>query len=670
MSAHQWRKQIQVLKRELTDDIAAREQSFESTIPNYLCLNNLKSKLARLEAIEHNLAITKYTLVFVGTIGEGKTTAICHLFNLTGEFRASKNIAGKSKTVKETQELLATGSGRTTICEVVIKASEQAYLEIEPYSVQDMESMIMDFCDSLSDPADVQGEQQVMISKEIETAIRNVIQLNKVSVPNTEGEKPTTTRIDKAKTELEKSGLEGLKTVAIQNANLISRTETKISYDGQDDERLWIKRMFTRINNGELPTFTIPRKIYVGISERVLSGSPLSHFQSVVDTKGIDENPNRKDLAEYIAREDTICLFVTNFKDAPETNIRDLMKFHLSSKSKDFPYRFVTLVLPHKGEPEKINGGDGSWEVGTEIRREDIQSAFKNLSLEFFSANILFYDALRYYRSNVTVLDNDLYTEEDIINDRDACLDGISAVIQRRREILLDEVKQIDQGFQRIKEGEMLSEKEVRALESAVQRIKELRDLRKRLQSFVYEDFVERYVAYYRHNYPAWNTKHAINRRFGTYDIRLIDIYYDASVVAQGESDEEMLRKFTRNLKEELEGNLLELTETNEALNAFIPDLVKQFDAAYDEFISQVGDDVEAFLHSKLAPQTEESDFWQALISEKGKQRSKGETYTDNVCQTYRRELESSQSLSAFLETRATFHWGNLISGVLRYFGE
>jgi hypothetical protein len=649
------------------------EQAFESTIPNYLCLNNLKSKLARLGAIERNLAIDKYMLVFVGTIGEGKTTAICHLFNLVGEFRVSKTIAGKSKTMTETQELLATGSGRTTICEVVITASEQTYLEIEPYSPQDMENMILDFCDSLSDPADLQGEQKVMLSKEIETAIRNVIQLNKISkisVTNTEGDKPATTRIDQAREELEKSGLEGLKAVAIRNANLVGRTETRISYDGQEDERAWIKRMFARANNGELPTVAIPRKIHVCVSETVLSGSPLSRFETVVDTKGIDENPIRKDLEEYIAREDTICLFGTNFKDAPETNIRELMRYYLSSKSKDFHHRFVTLVLPHKGDPEKINGGDGSWEVGTEIRREDIQSAFRNLSLEFFPANILFYDALRYYRSDANVLDSALYTVEDVVTDRHACLDGVSAVIQRRRQILLEEVNTIGQGFQRSKEGEMLSDKEVRALESAVQKIKDLRDLGKRLPSFVYEEFVERYVMYYRNKYPAWNTKHAINRRFGTYDIRQIDIYYDGRVVAQGESDEEMLRKFTRDPKAELEGILLQLTETNEALNAFIPDLVKQFDAAYDEFIAQVGNDVEAFLHGKLSPQTEESDFWQALINEKGKQRSKGETYTDNVCQTYRRELQSDQSLNAFLEARSTFHWENLVSGVLRYFGE
>jgi hypothetical protein len=330
----------------------------------------------------------------------------------------------------------------------------------------------------------------------------------------------------------------------------------------------------------------------------------------------------------------------------------------------------LTFVIPHKGDAEKMNGGDGSWDMGTQIRRDDIQSAFKGLNLEFFPANILFYDALRYYRPDANVLDTTLYVPEDIQEDRRVCLEKVGQVIDRRRKILLEEVQSIGQGCQMIKEGQALSEKEVQALEGAVQKIKGLLDLGKRIPSFVYEEFVERFVTYYRNNYPAWNTKHAINRRFGTYDFRQIDIYYDARVVAQGESDEEMLRKFTKEPNTELEEILLNLPEANEALGAFIPDLVKQFDKAYDEFIAQVGNDVEGFLHEKLSPQSEESDFWQALISEKGKQRSKGETYTDNVCQTYRRELESAQSLNAFLEAKSKEHWKTLVASVLRYFGE
>src|SRR3954462_1455421 len=43
--------------------------------------------------------------------------AICHFFNLVGDFTIQKTTAGKARRLTETQELLATGAGRTTICE-------------------------------------------------------------------------------------------------------------------------------------------------------------------------------------------------------------------------------------------------------------------------------------------------------------------------------------------------------------------------------------------------------------------------------------------------------------------------------------------------------------------------------------------------------------------------
>ena len=80
---------------------------------------------------------------------------------------------------------------------------------------------------------------------------------------------------------------------------------------------------------------------------------------------------------------------------------------------------------------------------------------------------------------------------------------------------------------------------------------------------------------------------------------------------------------------------------------------------------------IEEFLYQKkLAPQSNSSDFWTALINEKGKKRAKGETYTDNIRQTFRRELESDYSLNTCLQDRAQEYWENLIKKVLRFFGE
>ncbi|URD48491.1 hypothetical protein [Chroococcidiopsis sp. CCNUC1] len=663
--------QIEFLKQELADEIARREKVTERTVPSYICINNLKSKLNRLKEIAEILSIEKYKLVFIGTIGEGKTTAICHLFNLIGDFKVSKTIAGKAINVTEVQELLATGSGKTTICEVIIEAAAKTYIEIEPYSLEQMESMIVEFCESLADSEDMQGEPKVMISKEIETAIRNVIDLNKVSETTTEGDKRQTLRIDRAKEELEKSGIDGLKDIALRNADLKNRVSTKIEFTSDEDERTWIKRTFALINSAKLKEFAIPRKIRIYVSDRILSGSNLFQFQAVIDTKGIDENPIRKDLQEYIEGQDSICLFTTHFKDAPETNIRELMRYYLSSKSRDFHYRFVTLVITHKGEPERVNGNeDGTWELGTEIRREDIQSTFKNLNLEFFPENIIFYDALRYYNSEIAKL-SDLYTEDDVQQDRNACIQSIASVIERRQKILQDEVEAIKNSFQKIKAGETLTDKELEAIKDAIQKIKNLRALGSRVPSFVYEEFINNFISYYHNNYRAWNTKHAIHRNFGFYAPRNIDIYYDARIVAEGFSEDEMLRKFTKEVKEDLEEILNNLKVANEALETFIPELLVQLDTYYDDFIEKVGLSVEEFLYQeKLAPQSNNSDFWTALINEKGKPRPKGEKYNDNVCQTLRRELESDYSLNLFLKDRAKEYWAELIGKVLQFFGE
>ncbi|MHC5830878.1 MAG: hypothetical protein ACYT04_86725, partial [Nostoc sp.] len=109
----------------------------------------------------------KYKIAFIGTIGQGKTTAICHLFNLITDLKVSKTSGGKTEDVTETKELLSTGAGRTTICEVIIKASEKTYIEIEPYTVDEMENLIIEFCEYIANKDNPQPDQRIIISKEI-----------------------------------------------------------------------------------------------------------------------------------------------------------------------------------------------------------------------------------------------------------------------------------------------------------------------------------------------------------------------------------------------------------------------------------------------------------------------------------------------------------------------
>lgn len=342
--------------------------------------------------------------MFIGTIGAGKTTAICHLFNLIGEFP----VTGKEKTIDKIQEFLATSSGRTTICEVRIKAGEKTSIEIGPYSPEKMEKIIIDFCDSFSDDKETFWEKTDELSTEIQRAVRNIIDFP-FKYFTVDGKQQRIDTAEKAFRELD-----NFKDTALHNAQLDKRIETKIEFDG-NDEKLWIKETFKPINQGERKNFSIPHWIEIIVSKNILSDSDLFQFDSVVDTKGIDEIVIRRDLEEYIAREDTICLFATAFNSAPEANIRELMKYNLQDSSKDFHQRFSVFVLPRNQEPEHENGSDGTWESGIEIKRGVIQNVFKNLNLEFSPENVMFFDSLRYYHNGR--IDQD-YNPSDIQKDK------------------------------------------------------------------------------------------------------------------------------------------------------------------------------------------------------------------------------------------------------------
>ncbi len=219
----------------------------------------------------------------------------------------------------------------------------------------------------------------------------------------------------------------------------------------------------------------------------------------------------------------------------------------------------------------------GSWEFKLEKRKFNI---FRNLNLDFFQENILSYDSLRYYRDDIVKLNTDIYSEEDVQADKNEFIKSIAGVIERRKNLLLDEIKNIRESFSKIKNGEALTVSEIKAIENAIQKIEDIRDLSKRLPSlFNYEEFIDKYIEYYHGNYKAWNTKHAIHRNFGYYEPRDIDIYYDAKVVAEGINEDEMLKKFTREVKEEVENILYELTSANESLKTLIPELLIQYNS-------------------------------------------------------------------------------------------
>jgi len=630
--------------------------STNKNVYEHLRMKSLESKKLRLLKIRDILLIEKYNIVFIGTIGIGKTTAICHLFNLIGEFEKEVEFNKQKKKVRVMEPLLSTGSGRTTISEVVTKADEKTHIQIDPYSKDELEKLIIEFCESFYDGSEV-SESEV-VSVELERAIRTITDLKK-------NQKVNDKNVDVAKQKSKIMSREDFIALALKNAHLDSRIFTKaesILYCPEgNDEKEWLQQSFDRINKGEEKTFSIPKRILVSVSPKILQGSQLDFFNSIIDTKGIDEIAIRSDLQNYIEQEDNVCVFTTGFNDAPETNIRELMKFSLTQRSRNYEQRFITLVLPHKGEPEKENDSDGTWEGGITTRMPIIEDVFKNQNIKILPGNIIFFDALQFYDSKGR-RDRD-FEIEDIQQVKNGVIEEIRIAIDRRKEILNKEIIEIGGSVQTIIDGQGISDEEMLIITETVEQLASFRDIRTKLPAFVYEEFIDQYINYYSTRYPAWNTKDAIHRRLGTFNERNYNTYFDAKVIAEGIDDEEMLKKFTKDLKSNLEKLIEDLGNSHEDLNSLTSEILKSINSYYDSFVEGVGNEIQGILEL----QNQNPTFWYEMIDRRGK----GPGYNNEVATMLRRKLEyNNQGVSAnrVLQDITERHWQILIDNLLKFF--
>lgn len=661
---YQVMEKIASLKNDINKEMLNIGDS-QNNVFKHLKRKSLESKLSRLEKINSILKIEKYKVVFIGSVGAGKTTAICHLFNLIGIFDGEQKSGKTSVIIKNANEsLLPAKAGRTTISEVIIKPGDRTYIQVDPHPREVVENYINEFCETLYKST---SEGDLILEAELERAIRSFTNLNKIKEKDKDGKEKS---VDLAKEEASKLSVEKLKELAIKNANLDARFYTKedsiLVCPPDKDEKIWLKEICENINYGKEKTFSIPKKTYVFVSQKILGDSKLFLFDSVIDTKGIGENPIRPDLRDYIESEDAICLFTTGYNDAPEASIRELLKYFLSQRSKNFEKRFVIFVMPRKGEPEDENDGDGNWDVGVSIKKDVILNALRSINIDFIPDNIVFYDALRFYDQKKRLMSD--YTENHVQNDKDEVILWLDYIVEQRKEALIKEIKEIEDQFLLIVSGQAVTDDDIREINITIDEIKQLSELSSKIPSFVYEEFINKYIEYYSSHYPAWNTKDAIHRRLGIYGERNFDTYYDAKVVSEGTDEDEMLKKFTKEIKEKVIEIIDKLGNTHPDLKSLTPEIIKRFEIAYDEFVSRVGSTVQEYLEK----QNKNVVFWKNMIDRRGK----GKGYNEDVCTMLRRNLDeintgipgSTVSANRVLQEFAEKFWKEAIQKVLNFF--
>ena len=244
-----------------------------------------------IETAAGELLKRECSLVFIGMVGVGKTSAICHLANLAAPKPGSPRPS----------PVLDVGAGRTTLCEVYIRPWADEYRDRTLYGSGDA-------CPRGGlrgqDPIRDQGggeraQDDQMMSREVERALRNMADLKRPSGRRTVGGQPLDPArelVGRVVAEEQGRGT-GEQNVALRlQFEILSRMHIDRRqrldvrwHEGAGVDRLqWLKSEFHRTNIGDNPEFTIPRRIHVFVDGPLITGAGDVEV-SIVDTKGSDE---------------------------------------------------------------------------------------------------------------------------------------------------------------------------------------------------------------------------------------------------------------------------------------------------------------------------------------------------------------------------------------------
>jgi len=340
-----------------------------------------------LQPCEHQIA-------FIGSIGVGKSTAICKLAGLLkpGETRLEREI------------VLDTGAGGTTICQVHVSRGPQYGLRIEPRSVESIRKDVDDFAEYLlyltrgaaaATRSEGVEDDSPGISKEIERAIRNMSGLVE---KKQKGEAGKWIRTDPAREiASEYTKTDELAIEILTRMDLIRRNRRDAWYteDGGIHSMQWLQQIFSDVNNGRSPEFTLPQKIEVLIPEPVFSEK--DYCFEIIDTRGVsqDSYAARQDLESRFDDPRTLVVLCSTFFQAPEQTVQTLLRRAKEAGLRDIEAKTVVLVLPHDVQVSQVKDNSGSYveskEEGYDLKRDAVNLSLSQMGLD--EMTVLFFNA-------------------------------------------------------------------------------------------------------------------------------------------------------------------------------------------------------------------------------------------------------------------------------------
>lgn len=352
-----------------------------------------------IETAVEKLRTRRCSLVFIGQIGVGKTSAICHIADL----------AVTGPHVARPSPMLDVGPGRTTLCEVHVRTGPTRIV-VDPCTNEDVRAHVADFADKIlgavkSDGVKATPHDVQIMSREVERVIRNMSNLTRRR--RTDGNQPHDPARELALRVIEEEQDRGRR-----GRDVASRLEyeilTRIRIDKRQRRELrwnesdgpapfeWLRSEFHRINYGENPEFTIPKRVYVYV-DRPLIADITDVEVRIVDTKGIDETVARADLEKHMGASHTVLVLCSGFNEAPGKEATDLLKRAREAGMDGDGLQGIVLGLPKFDEALQMQDDTGeaveSIEEGYWLKKALVEEivhqslGFTDFSVRFFNSH-------------------------------------------------------------------------------------------------------------------------------------------------------------------------------------------------------------------------------------------------------------------------------------------
>lgn len=373
-----WNAEQVAIELSLLRDRPETPHAFERRLTDYI--EELKRCAANLLKREHQVA-------FIGSIGAGKSTAICRMTGLM-----------TPKDDGTPMPVLEVGGGGVTVCEVHLRTGPEYGLIIEPRSDEQIRNDVADLADHVYKVTDLDdedaGSDSQGISKEVARALRNMADLAVRRRKAPDGKRIAE---DPAK-ELAKqlSSQRDFIVEVLARMGLHRRDRRDVWFDSASGlaPKAWLRDTFMSINNGRHPEFTLPKRIEVVVPEQLLDVSDLT--VRLIDTKGIDRTSAREDIECHFHDPHTLAVLCTAFNNAGSGQERILLERARDSGVRTLELNAALLALPRAGEALAMKDDATGISVdavdeGYELKQEQVELALEPIGLQRMAVG--FYNA-------------------------------------------------------------------------------------------------------------------------------------------------------------------------------------------------------------------------------------------------------------------------------------